>query len=142
MKTDLVLMVQFAGMLHFLQLPAILLAPRILRWKDDFKQLMPINRWIFNVTAGGIVLTGFGLGLIVFFFPNQIINSVVGQMLCLFLGVFWTYRSIVHFAIYSKVWPKDKFISRSSYWFMACVIPLKGILYWICFLSSAPISLP
>jgi hypothetical protein len=124
---------RLAGLLHFLQVPAIFFAPRILRWKDDFLQLTPINRWIFKVTAGGIVLTGVGLGLIVVIFPEEIIHTPVGRSLALFLGIFWSYRSAAHFIIYSKVWPKTTFIARSSYWFMAFVIPLKSILYWVCF---------
>ena len=94
-----------AAGLHFVQLPAMRVARRVLRWDDELTRLRPINRWIVSVIGGGIVLCILGLGLLVLCLHGELLRSAPGIGLCVFLSVFWAYRAVVQVALYSKLWP-------------------------------------
>jgi len=127
---------QLAGALHFLQIPAMFVAPRMLNWKEDFGKLVPINRWIFRVTAGGIVLTSVCLGAIVLLHPQELIYSKLGLSLSGFLALFWAYRASAQIFIYSRVWPRNNLMDRLSYYGMSILFPIKSALYLVCLIGG------
>lgn len=97
-----------AAALHFVQLPAMRVARRVLRWDDELIRLQPINGWILRVIGGGILLCIVGLGLLVLCLHGELLRTAPGIGLCLFLSVFWAYRGVVQVALYSKLWPEGE----------------------------------
>lgn len=93
------------GALHFVQLPAMVVARRVLDWRGELSRLGPINRRIVRVMGGGIMLCVLGLGALVLALHGQLLHSGAGIGLCAFLGVFWAYRCAVQFLVYAELWP-------------------------------------
>ena len=96
-----------AGALHFIQLPSMVLARRILGWDREFARLSPINRGIVAAIGGGILVCVVGLGLLVASSHGRLLDSPVGVGLCVFLSVFWAYRGAVQLFVYGSIWPAD-----------------------------------
>jgi hypothetical protein len=95
-----------AGVCHFFQIPAMLVAPRALGWKDDLPRLRPINRAIVIVLGFGMVLTIVGLGVVVMLSSKELANGgrLANALLC-FLVLFWLYRAAVQVVVYTRLWP-------------------------------------
>lgn len=95
----------FGGMLHFVQLPAMLVARRVLDWRGELSRLAPINRQIIRVIGGGIMICVMGLGLLVLLLHGELLHSRAGVGLCGFLTLFWAYRGAVQLFVYADLWP-------------------------------------
>lgn len=122
-----------AGALHFCNIPAMLIAPRMLGWKEDLAKLQEINRRIVYVMGGGIILTILGTGIVVMFDPGQMVKeNSVGHALACFLSLFWAYRFIVQVILYSKIWPGGV-IGRSSHYGLASLFLFLTLVYGVAF---------
>lgn len=114
----------------------MLLAPRILRWREDFARLQPINLRILRVVLAAIVLTVFGLGCIVSIQARALVEApAVGQALLAFLAVFWGYRAWVQWFAYRAVWPRSP-AGRFSYYALGALFLLQSVgyalaAYWV-----------
>lgn len=93
------------GFLHFVQIPAMFIARRVLDWQGELSRLAPINRQIVRVIGGGILVCVLGLGLLVIIEHGQLLHSSVGIGLCVFLSLFWAYRGGVQLFVYADLWP-------------------------------------
>lgn len=93
------------GALHFVQLPAMFVARRVLDWGGELSRLAPINRRIVQVMGGGILLCVLGLGSLVLALHGQLLHSPSGVGVCAFLALFWAYRCAVQFLVYAQLWP-------------------------------------
>jgi hypothetical protein len=129
-------LVFLAGLLHFCQIPAMMVAPKMLKWKEDLSQLSPINQWIFRVIAGGIMLAVFGLGVVVVSAPNEIAEGgKLGMTLCAFLAVFWVYRAVIQIFLYSRIWPGG-WLGRLSHYGLCALFLFQTGAYGIVFLEG------
>lgn len=133
---SLTALVGLAGWLHFCQVPAMMVAPRMLGWDEDLARMQPINRRIFRVMATAIMLTVLGLGLVVGLSPAQVADgSRLGTSLAGFLAVFWTYRGAVQVLVYSRIWPQGILGILSHYGLTALFSFLAGV-YWMVLVSG------
>lgn len=133
MTIDPVPVLFVAGTLHFTQVPAIVLTPRLLDWQGDFAQLSPINRQIVKVVLGGIMLCVLGLGVVVTTSASELLLTGVGRRVCIFLAIFWAYRAIIQIFVYAKTWP------RRALWAHACLsllFPVLAGLYAFCAMAA------
>lgn len=129
-------LVLLAGVLHFCQLPAMFMAPKMLGWREDLGKLQPINRRIFNVMAGGIMMTVLGLGLVVALAPAEVAGgSRLGTALAAFLGVFWAWRGSVQVFLYSKIWPGG-WLGRASHWGLSALFAFLSAVYLAAFVAG------
>ena len=105
-----------AGLLHFCQVPAMIVAPRMLGWKEEMAAMSPINRRIVQVMGLAIMLTVLGTGVVVAWGAQEIAaGTPLGAALATFLAVFWTYRAAVQIVVYHRIWPGG-FIGRASHY--------------------------
>lgn len=123
-----------AGLLHFCQVPAMLVAPRMLGWEEDLGRLAPINRRIFQVMAAAILLTVLGSGALVAAAADEVAaGSRLGNGLCLFLFLFWGYRGAVQVLLYSRIWPGGA-LGRASHLGLTALFSFLtgayGLLFW------------
>lgn len=93
------------GALHFVQLPAMVVARRVLDWRGELSRLAPINRRIVQVMGGGIMVCVIGLGTLVVVLHGQLLHNAAGIGLCAFLAAFWAYRCAVQLFVYAELWP-------------------------------------
>jgi hypothetical protein len=105
-----------AGLLHLCQIPAMLLAPRMLGWKEDLAKLSVINRRIVQVIGIAIVIGGVGLGVVVASAADEMVSgSRLACGLSAFLAVWWGYRAAVQYLLYLRIWVKGWLGSFSNY---------------------------
>jgi hypothetical protein len=100
-------LVWIAGILHFCQLPGMLLFwYRVLSLRDELARLSPVTRRIVHVLAAAVVLTVLGTGGVVLVGRQEVARGTpLALALCTFLCVFWGLRAIWQ-VWYGPVWPK------------------------------------
>lgn len=105
-----------AGVLHFCQVPAMLMAPRMLGWKEDLAKLSVINRRIVQVIGIAIVIVGVGTGIVVACAADDLVSgSRLATGFTAFLAFFWGYRAAVQVLLYLRIWVKGLLGTLSNY---------------------------
>lgn len=125
-----------AGLLHFMQLPAMLAAPRMLDWKSDLAKLSPINRRIVQVIGIGIMIMLMGAGAVVVSAPETIAEGGrLATAFCAYLTVVWAYRGAVQIILYSRLWPTG-FWGRASHYGLCVLMAFLTGVYFVGFLNG------
>ena len=127
-------LVFFAGALHLLQVPAALVfAPRMLNWREDFAKLQPMNRTIFRMLGGGILLASIGAGVVVLVAPAEVAGGgKLGTALCGYLALMWLHRAWIQVFVYSSLWPGG-WLGRASYHGLLASLVAKTGIYSMVF---------
>lgn len=125
---------EIAGALHFTQVPAMLMMPRVLNWKKELALLTPINRHLVRVVVLGIVICVLGLGIVVVSCAEQMVSTRIGRILSVFLAGFWSYRALAQWLVYGRIWP-GRF--RWAHWCLCVLFPVLSLLYARNFLSQS-----
>jgi hypothetical protein len=129
--------VAIAGWLHFLQLPAMLAARRILSWDDDLSTLTLVNRRLFKVIVAFIMLTVLGLGAVVVRAPGELVaGGRLGRDLCLFLSTFWLARAFIQAAVLAETFPRNSTAARLSARGLVVLFVTLGALYAVGFVGA------
>ncbi len=125
-----------AGLLQFCQIPAMMMAPKMLGWKDDLAKLSTINRRIVKVIGVAIVIVGVGTGAIVVCAGGEMVSgSHLAIGLSLFLGIFWGYRAMVQYLLYFRIWGKG-FMGAFSNYGLAALFTFQTLVYLIAFVAN------
>lgn len=99
-------LVLLAGLLHFCQVPAMMVLPRMFEWERDLGQLKPMNRRYVQVVGLAVMLAVLGLGVVVLIAPGEVAGaSRLGVALAGFLTIFWGYRAVIQVLVYRHIWP-------------------------------------
>ena len=102
--------------------------------KKELKSLSLINRQMMTVHTFFIALVVFLMGLLCFSCATELIETDLGKIICLGLGVFWGIRLIVQFFVYStKLWKGKKFETLVHLLFSGFWIYL-NVVFWINYL--------
>ena len=124
-----------AGLLHFCQAPAMVMAPRMLGWKQELERMAPINRRIVQVLGVSMMLVVLGLGIVVMTSARELVG---GGRLALglsgFLGVLWLFRGSVQVLLYRRIWPRGRLGALSHYALSLLFFALAGAYFaafWI-----------
>jgi hypothetical protein len=89
------------GILHFGILFASALVPRVLDWRSALRQLDPLSRQLVWVHGLFIVLVIIAFGVLSVAFPHELADgSRLARAVCAFIGLFWTCRLVVQFAVF------------------------------------------
>lgn len=99
-----------AGVGHFVILVASFQVPSRLRWKQDLKDLMPLNRKLLWVQSGFTVLTIIAFGILTLALHRELLQGDrAATGLAAFIGIYWTARVLVDVFYFSHAdWPKGK----------------------------------
>lgn len=98
------------GAAHFLILIASFQVPHQLRWKQDLRQLMPLNRKLLWVQGGFTVLTIIAFGTLTLALHTQLLRGDRAALgLASFIGVYWMVRILVDAFYFSHAdWPEGR----------------------------------
>lgn len=114
-------------------IPAMLMAPKMLGWKEDLAKLQPINRAIVIVLGIGMSIVIVGSGIVVMVGCHEIAKgSTLGLALACFLAVVWTYRGSIQIVLYRKIWPKG-WLGQFSHIGLGVLFVFQAVVYWSVF---------
>lgn len=116
------LWVFLTGLSHFCQTASLLFGPKMLKWREEFSRLSPINWEIFRVLGLGVSLAVAGLGAVVMVAPGEMVSGDrLGIALSAFLSAWWGYRTWVQISLYRGIWPGG-WLGRLSYHVVALLL--------------------
>ena len=98
------------GVAHFMILIASAQVPSRLRWREDLKSLMPLNRKLLWVQSGFTVLTIIAFGTLTLVLHAELLRGDRAALgLAAFIGIYWTARILVDALYFShEDWPKGR----------------------------------
>lgn len=125
-----------AGMLHFVQVPVMIVMSRLLDWPAALAALCPANRAIVRTVMLAIVLVLTGLGVVVVVAPGGLCNGdPLGTALAAFLAALFGYRSYVQLGVYARHWPGGR-AARALHRGLAGMFTLQAGVYLLAFLRG------
>jgi hypothetical protein len=101
--------------------------PKYLNWKEELKNLSPVNREIMQVHTFFIAFILVLMGLLSFFYAQELTDSQLGMVISGGLAVFWFVRAFCQFFIYSpglwrgKIFETTIHIFSSIFWIFLTV---------------------
>lgn len=108
--------------------------PKYFHWSEELKSLSLINRQMFKVHTFFIALTVFLMGLLCVTGGDDLINTRLGKMICLGLGVFWLIRLCFQLFVYSpQLWKGKRFETVVHIVFTMFWAYMSGIFIWVAF---------
>jgi hypothetical protein len=108
--------------------------PRYFGWNSDLKPLSLINRQMMWVHTFFLAFIVFLMGLLCLFETQALLNTDLGQSICIGLGVFWGLRLLVQFFGYSsKLWRGKIFETSVHIVFILIWGYLTFLFLWIGF---------
>lgn len=79
--------------------------PKRFNWGEELKSLSLINKQMMEVHTFFVALTVFLIGLLSWFYADNLVNSQFGRVISTGLGIFWGIRLVFQFFVYSpKLW--------------------------------------
>jgi len=107
--------------------------PKRFNWKDELLPLSLINRQMMMVHTFFIALTVFMMGILSFFYSDQLLTNQFGKVISLGLAIFWSIRLVFQFFVYSKELWKGKTFET----IMHIVFAITWIYLTLVFCSTA-----
>ncbi|WP_375562572.1 hypothetical protein ACE193_08510 [Bernardetia sp. OM2101] len=84
--------------------------PRYFNWKEEFKDISLLSRQIMYIHTFFIAVVIFLIGILCLSSSQELVETPLGNKICLGLGIFWFLRLYVQFFGYSsKLWRKKRF---------------------------------
>ena len=102
--------------------------PSYFNWKTELQPLSLVNRQMMIVHTFSIALAVILMGLLCVTSANELVDTPLGQKICLGMGFFWTCRFFIQFFGYSKkLWKGKQFetivhVVFSCYWLYLSVV--------------------
>lgn len=108
--------------------------PRYFNWKEQLEKLSLINRQMMKVHTFFIALVVLLMGLLCILRANDLMNTKLGNTVCLGMALFWLIRLYFQLFFYSpKLWRGRRFetaihIGFSFCWtYFSCIFTLVSI---------------
>ncbi len=84
--------------------------PKYFNWEKELQPLSLVNQQLMYVHTFFIALTVFLIGLLCLTATEDLLNTKLGQKICLGLAIFWGLRLLFQFFVYSpKLWKGKTF---------------------------------
>jgi hypothetical protein len=131
-----------AGAAHFVILCASFQVPYQLRWKEDLRPLMPLNRKLLWVQGSFTVLTIIAFGILTLALHKELLRGDRAALgLACFIGLYWTARILVDAFYFSHDdWPKGAIFvvghTLLTLLFISLAASYLGLFVWHVWLSG------
>ena len=114
---------QFAGVILLCIVCANFFAPRKMRWLQNLTRVEPVFRQVFIVHCVFLIGCVLAMAVVCMVFPQRLLSEPLGEMLLVFMAIFWSARVLVQFFYY------DRSIKRQ--------FPVYNILFSVAFIYLA-----
>jgi hypothetical protein len=129
------LIFRIAGALSFCQLPAMVLAPRMLRWNQELAAVSPLSRRIIGVIGIAIVLVVQGTAVVTLVGAAEMARGTsLGTAFAGFLGVFWGFRAAAQ-RTYAPLWPRGR-VGWLSHVGLTCLFTTQSAVFLFGFVRG------
>jgi len=110
--------------------------PKRFNWKDELLPLSLINRQMMMVHTFFIALTVFMMGILSFFYFDQLLTNPFGKVISLGLAIFWFIRLVFQFFVYSKELWKGKTFETIMHIIFALIWIYLTVVYYMTFRAA------
>jgi len=110
--------------------------PKRFNWKDELLPLSLINRQMMMVHTFFIALTVFMMGILSFFYSDQLLTNPFGKVISLGLAIFWFIRLVFQFFVYSKELWKGKTFETIMHIIFALIWIYLTVVYYMTFRAA------
>ncbi len=101
---------QITGYLLMVLAIVHIIFPRYFHWRKELKNVSLINRQMMYIHTLFIGLIVFLMGALCISSSDELLNTVLGNKICLGLCAFWSTRLVIQFAGYSsRLWKGKSF---------------------------------
>lgn len=84
--------------------------PKYFRWRDEFRNVSLLNRQMMYIHTLFLAVVLLLSGLLCVGYPDELLHTALGRIICFGFGIFWLLRLLVQFWGYSsKLWRGKKF---------------------------------
>lgn len=105
--------------------------PKYFNWKKEFKNISLINKQIMYVHTFFIALAVFLIGYLCLTSSKKLVETELGQKMCLGLCIFWSIRLFVQFFGYSsKLW-KGKLLETIIHVLFSVLFSYLAIVFFV-----------
>jgi hypothetical protein len=109
--------------------------PRYFHWKEDLKSLSLINRQMMKTHTFFIALVVLLMGLLCLTSSAQLLQTALGNTICLGFAVFWSIRLLLQFFGYSsKLW-KGKALETTVHIVFSCFWFYVSFVFWWIYIA-------
>lgn len=118
------------GLLLFLSVIHVYF-PAYFNWRTELASISLINRQMMTVHTFFIALIVFFMGLLCLLFSTDLMQTRLGKMISLGLGIFWAIRLFFQFFVYSsELWKGKKFETRMHILFSILWLYMSVVFLW------------
>jgi hypothetical protein len=132
MFINLTLHLKFIGILLIFLAFVHIIFPKYFRWEKELANLSLINRQLMYVHTFFIALVVLLMGIFCFSAAEELQTTALGRQFSLGLGIFWGFRLLFQFFVYSpKLWWGKKFETFVHILFSILWIYLTSIFFMV-----------
>ena len=114
---------QVSGVILFCIALANLFAPKKMNWIENLKHVDPVFKQVFITHCVFLVMCVVAMAIACVFFPQHLLDGVLGRWALGFMGFFWSARMVVQFFYYDasikRKFPKFHLLFSASFVFLA-----------------------
>lgn len=74
--------------------------PRLFAWKKTLSALDDFNRGLLYILSRLLVLLYLYIATLSFFFQDQLLNTMIGKTILVFMAVYWIFRAFMQIQFY------------------------------------------
>ncbi|HLO13515.1 MAG TPA: hypothetical protein VK206_01710, partial [Anaerolineales bacterium] len=74
--------------------------PKLWDWKRRLSQLDDFNRGLLYILSRLLVLLYLYIATLSFFFQDELLNSMIGKTVLIFMVIYWTFRAFMQIQFY------------------------------------------
>ncbi len=109
--------------------------PKYFNWKEELRSLNLVNREIMYVHTFFIALVVFLMGILCFISSNELVSTNFGKTISLGLAIFWTFRLIFQFFVYSSELWKGKLFETIVHIVFSLLWIYLSLIFWMIYLN-------
>lgn len=74
--------------------------PKLWDWKRRLSQLDDFNRGLLYILSRLLVLLYLYIATLPFFFQDELLNSIIGKTILIFMVIYWSFRALMQIQFY------------------------------------------
>lgn len=107
--------------------------PKYFNWKEELTSLSLVNKEVMYVHTFFVALMVLLIGVLCLFFSNEICHTSLGKAIALGLFIFWFFRLIFQFFVYSSALWKGKTFETIVHIFFSLLWSYISLIFFLIY---------